>query len=234
MSTSRRRKSGDGNGTSPFAGVSLWTILLFILFAIGAVALVMIAVRQHNAALRRIDEADAKEIESAKPKELPDGTTDGKEGDEQGLSDEKYVTKTELSGAISRLWSKTKRLVTDAVARVKTFAIKCQNEPVPMKMPGRRGRVQSDVNKYLFEHALLYQIAYGGTLHNACKRAFVRVKGGYSSPHGVENYCREHPMDAQTAKESLSTLIVESGLDKKSYYKKHELDNDGILHPIKS
>lgn len=220
------------NRSPTLVGKSYWTPVKFTIGALGFVFIVVGVVivgvllcraHNHNKQLALKVEAEAaKQIDAAKVKSL-DAPPDSSDAPPD---DDPVVTQSVLDKAQKSLWNKVVDHVGRVVRSVKGFVVKCQNEAPQIRAPGKRGRVQNDVRKILFERAILYQLSHNGcSSHNACKKAFSQVKGGYSSARSLYEFWREHPLEVDQARTSFSEAIATSGLSPQKFCEKFDRDN---------
>ena len=158
-----------------------------------------------------------------------------KRDDASTAQDEKYITKAELEVANISLYKKIKRYVGDKIRTVKDFVVKQINEPPPGQTIGKRGRVQSRVRAWQFEHAVLFSLARTKcSVHYACKASFILLKDGYKSHGSLRNYWITHQQEVEETRKALAATLAERKIDAKQYLEIHRLENKRILHEIKS
>ena len=229
-------EAADQSPTALAVGKSFWTpgritwcVLGGVLIVAGAVIVGVLLVRAHNHNKQLALKAEAetaKQIAAAKEKAL-DAPPDSSDAPP---NDDPVVTQSVLDKAQKSQWKKTVDYVCRKFRSCRDFVVKCLNETPQVRAPGKRGRVQNDVRKILFERAVLYQLSHNGcSPHNACRRSFLQVKGGYGSVRSLYEFWREHPLEADQAKASLSEQIAASGLSPQKFCEKFDRDNTRIL-----
>lgn len=229
-------EAAEQSPTALAVGKSFWTfgrvtcvVLGGVLIVAGVVIVGVLLCRAHNHNKQLALKAEAettKLIAAAKEKTL-DAPPDSSDAPP---NDDPVVTQSVLDKAQKSQWKKTVDYVCRAVRSCKDFVVKCLNETPQIRTPGKRGRVQNHVCKVIFDRAILYQLSHNGcSPHNACKRAFLQVKGGYGSVRSLYEFWREHPLEVDQAKASFSEQIAAEGISPQKFCEKFDRDNARTL-----